>query len=87
MRGTVTPEDIDELNKRVVCECDCDLDTTGVSSPKKLFIVRGKSRDTENKNRESCRLGRLLLKDLYVFVYYESITRELNKRLICVMSD
>ena len=33
--GTVTPKDIDEVNKREVSECDrwvCDLDTTGETS-------------------------------------------------------
>ncbi len=35
VRGTVTPKDIDEVNKREVYECDgwvCDLDVTGESS-------------------------------------------------------
>ena len=34
-RGTETPEDKDEVNKREICECDgcvCDLETLGVPS-------------------------------------------------------
>ena len=34
-RGTGTPKDRDEINKREVCECDgfvCDLDATGAPS-------------------------------------------------------
>jgi hypothetical protein len=40
-RGTGTPKDRDEVNKREVCECDglvCDLDVMGV--PSKLSVIR-----------------------------------------------
>jgi hypothetical protein len=41
VRGTGTPKDIDEVNKREVCECDgwsCDLELMGASSI--LSIIR-----------------------------------------------
>jgi hypothetical protein len=40
-RGTGTPKDRDEVNRREVCECDgwvCDLDVMG--SPPKLSVIR-----------------------------------------------
>ena len=40
-RGTGTPEDRDEVNRREVCECDgwvCDLDVMG--APSKLSVIR-----------------------------------------------
>ncbi len=40
-RGTVIPKDIDEVNKRTVCECDgrvCDLDSTGASSTLRVIL-------------------------------------------------
>jgi hypothetical protein len=41
VRGTGTPKDRDEGNRREVCECDgrvCDLDVMGV--PSKLIVIR-----------------------------------------------
>ena len=40
-RGTGTPKDRDEVNRREVCECDgcvCDLDVIG--SPSRLMLIR-----------------------------------------------
>ena len=40
-RGTVIPKDIDEVNKRAVCECDglvCDLDATGAPSTFRVIL-------------------------------------------------
>ena len=41
VRGTVIPKDIDEVNKRAVCECDglvCDLDATGATSTFRVIL-------------------------------------------------
>ena len=43
-RGTGTPKDIDEVNKREVCECDglvCDLNATGAPSIFKITFGEG----------------------------------------------
>ena len=40
-RGTVIPKDIDEVNKRAVCECDgrvCDLDAIGAPSTFRVIL-------------------------------------------------
>ncbi len=40
-RGSVIPKDIDEVNKRAVCECDgwvCDLDVIGAPSTFRVIL-------------------------------------------------
>ena len=74
VRGTGTPKDRDEVNKRGVSECHgwvCDLDATGAPSIFKII-------------RNATVLARMLptFDSDFRFVYYESLKRELKKRLI-----
>ena len=90
-RGTGTPKDRDEVNRRDVCECDgwvCDTEVT--DSPSRLRLIRKvealvKIKLTRDLNIEEKAVWRKWknppLVDL-LFVYHESIKWELKIRLM-----
>jgi len=79
-RGIGTPKDRDKFNRREVCECDewvCDLEVIGTPSKKKRSV-----------SRWVCK-NKILINSLWTlprrtgYVYYESINREVKRRLTC----